>query len=123
MCKRKGGSIALTIFLDNILNVLSDGKYKAFRTIKANVRSQNEQQIILALKFLAQYGFIELFKESFSEKPRGAQLSGSMMRFVRNIQMLEDAEQDPTEKALELEQESSDSSEYLTAKQKAKSEE
>jgi len=113
----------LTIFLDNILNVLSDGKYKAFRTIKANVRSQNEQQIILALKFLAQYGFIELFKESFSEKPRGAQLSGSMMRFVRNIQMLEDAEQDPTEKALELEQESSDSSEYLTAKQKAKSEE
>ena len=78
---------------DEVLDVLSDGKFHAFEDIQFKAaRNLNETQVEAVLSFLERYGFVKRQRRTWSVRTREAKLQPEMLNFLKRIKELEDEE-------------------------------
>lgn len=79
--------------IDDILEVLSDGKFHTVDQIESGCRKLNGRQVMLILDFLSEYGFIDRYRRRWPGPTDpliiGANLTDEMANFLRQVKDLE----------------------------------
>jgi len=74
--------------VDDVLDVLREGKWHTIEDIETKCRDLNENQVELILSFLEQAGFVERRRKRWSLKSRMARLTPRMLGFLQRLEEL-----------------------------------
>lgn len=78
----------MVVAIDEVLDVLRDGKWHTIEDIQTKCRHLNQNQIQFIIAFLREYGFVDSKRQRWSTKLRVARLTLPMLNFLQRLEDL-----------------------------------